>query len=120
MRKKSKLAEVIEYVRKGCSLYLACVKAHLTTREFYQYMAEDVQAREDFQLALADYADQCTDEIRSLTVGLKSGEIDTSTAKLLIETSKWLAQKACPEPFQVGGGDGADEGKTTEIVVKFV
>ena len=123
MRKadKVKLTAVFEYVRQGSSLYGACKKAGLTTREFYQKIGHDDEAREDFLLALSDYADQCTDDIKALAASLKTGDIDTSTAKLLIETNKWLALKACPEeksPMTMVEDDCSQ--KTAEIVVKFV
>lgn len=119
--KKNMAAEIVfDAVRGGCSLYAACVKAGISTKEFYEILAGDDEMKVAYQLALSDYADQCTDDIRSIAAGLKAGEIDNSTAKLLIETHKWLAQKACPEPF--GGMDGqAPDGEgLAEIVVKFV
>ncbi len=119
--KKNLAAEmVLEAVRGGCSLYAACVKACLSTKEFYEMLARDEDLKVAYQLALSDYADQCTDDIRAIAAGLKAGEIDNSTAKLLIETHKWLAQKACPEPC--GGMDEAATGGEgmAEIVVKFV
>ena len=120
MGRKFKLADVFAAIRIGCSLYGACVQAKMTTQEFYQLMGKDPDLREDFQLALSDYADQCTDDIRTLALNLKAGEIDTSTAKLLIETNKWLAQKACPDPFVGFNDDEQAENKTTEITVKFI
>ena len=40
---KGQLSSVFEYVRQGSSLYGACKKAGLTTREFYKNMEETVQ-----------------------------------------------------------------------------
>jgi len=117
MGRKNKLSIVFDFIRKGSSLYAACKKAGMTTREFYLLLARAPHLKEDFQLALADYADQCTDDIRDLAHLLQSGDIDNSTAKLLIETQKWLAQKACPETFS---GFNGDEAQPSEIVVKFV
>lgn len=114
---KIKLEEVFKSIRQGRSLYAACMKAGLPTGDFYQTLAKNPKAQEEFKLALADYADQCTDEIKNLAAALKAGEIDTSTAKLLIETSKWLALKASPEPFAAEVEEGND---LAEIVVKFV
>lgn len=114
---------VFEAVRDGNSLFAACRRAGISTRDFYAATAADEALREAYQLALADYADRCTDDIRKIVADLKAGEIDNSTAKLLIETEKWLAQKSCPEPvwdkIAGGGGDGEDGG-VAEIVVKFV
>lgn len=114
---------VFEAVRDGNSLFAACRRAGISTRDFYAATAADEVLREAYQLALADYADRCTDDIRKIVADLKAGEIDNSTAKLLIETEKWLAQKSCPEPvwdkIAGGGGDGEDGG-VAEIVVKFV
>ncbi len=112
---------VFAALREGCSLYAACQKAGLTTREFYDFTAADAALLRDYYLALADYADQCTDNIKAITKDLKAGEIDNSTAKLLIETEKWLAQKACPEPFGEKAGVKEDAGAApAEIVVRFV
>ncbi len=118
MGRKLRVFTVFEKIRQGDSLYAACLKAGMTTKEFYQAMAVDNSYREEYQLALADCADQCTDYIRKLIRDLQAGEIDTSTAKLLIETQKWLAQRANPEPYENLFADEVE--KTTEIVVKFV
>lgn len=118
MGRKLRVLAVFEKVREGDSLYAACLKAGMTTKEFYQILAKEADYREEYQLALADCADQCTDYIRKLIKDLQAGEIDTSTAKLLIETQKWLAQRTNPEPYE-NLFDDAEE-KTTEIVVKFV
>lgn len=120
MGRKSKIAPVFDSIRQGHSLYAACLQSGFSTREFYQILADTPSLKEDFQLALSDYADQCTDDIRALSLALRNGELDNSTAKLLIETNKWLAQKACPDDF--AGLERIDEeaAKTTEIVVKFV
>lgn len=119
--KKNMAAEVVfEAVREGCSLYASCVKAGISTKEFYEILAADEHLKTAYRLALSDYADQCTDDIRAIAAGLKAGEIDNSTAKLLIETRKWLAQKACPEPFVGINEQAADDDGVAEIVVKFV
>jgi len=118
--RKSKIMPVFDFIRKGHSLYASCQQAGLSTRDFYQVLSDNPSLKEDFQLALSDYADQCTDDIRALSSALRNGELDNSTAKLLIETNKWLAQKASPNDF--AGLERLDEeaAKTTEIVVKFV
>jgi truncated hemoglobin YjbI len=115
--KKEKFCAVFAALRRGNSLYAACLKNGLTTREFYEKMAGDKNIREEYSLALADYADQCCDDIRAITEALKSGETDTSTAKLLIETAKWLAQKVCPSEEDYPGSVAEEK---TEIVVKFI
>ena len=119
MGRKVRVFAVFEEIRKGDSLYAACLKSGMTTKEFYQTLAAYPDYKEDYWLALADYADHCTDYIQTLVRNLQAGEIDTSTAKLLIETQKWLAQKACPQPCDNLFAEEQGE-KTTEIVVKFV
>ncbi len=121
MKKKDCAAVVFAALREGCSLYAACTKAGITTKVFYGFLTEDGGLAAEYHLALADYADKCTDNIKAIAENLKAGEIDNSTAKLLIETEKWLAQKACPQPYAGGasGGDG-EEAETAEIVVRFV
>lgn len=122
LKKNLVMEKVLAGLREGNSLYAACVKAGISTRDFYAMLNEDAELRFSYQLALADYADQCTDEIKAITANLKAGEIDNSTAKLLIETSKWLAQKVCPEPFNGKAVEGAvdEDESAAEIVVKFV
>ena len=111
-------------LRNGLSLYAACRASGVDTRVFYQALADNPAAREAYRLALADYADRCTDAIRQIVAELRAGEIDNPTAKLLIETEKWLAQKACPEPIWTtlqNADDENDDGRNLkEIVVKFV
>lgn len=116
---KSKFLAILEALRKGKSLYAACCFNHVTTRDFYQLIHKNVELKDDYLLALSDYADQCTDDIRELASALQTGDIDTSSAKLLIETKKYLAQKACPTPY-INPDDITDTAETKEIVVKFV
>ena len=113
------LEKIFNKIREGCSLYGACRAYDMSTQEFYHLIALDDKLRESFLMALSDYADQCTDDIRALAENLKVGEIDNSTAKLLIETTKWLAQKACPEPLAAIDTEG-DGQKISEIEIKFV
>jgi len=116
-----KCTQVFERIREGNSLYAACVAADMTTKDFYETMSGDASIRRAYQLALSDYADRCTDDIRKIVKDLKAGEIDNSTAKLLIETEKWLAQKVCPEPLWSKEGQGSAEAmQAAEIVVRFV
>ena len=111
------LNKIFDKIRGGQSLYGACHACGVTTQEFYRFVALDNQVREEFMMALSDYADQCTDDIRALAESLKAGEIDNSTAKLLIETTKWLAQKACPES-PLAAEDGGED--VAEIEIRFV
>lgn len=122
MRKKKAAEAVFAALRAGSSLYAACEKAGLTTKAFYEFVAADSEEMREYYLALADYADMCMDNIKAITKDLKAGEIDNSTAKLLIETEKWLAQKACPQPFNEKATDKEEmnEAEPMEIVVKFV
>ena len=118
------LTAVFDALRKGASLFAACQKNGIGTKRFYELTAVNPAFSQGYKLALADYADSCTDNIRKIVAELKVGEIDNSTAKLLIETEKWLAQKACPEPIWTtlqNADDENDDGRNLkEIVVKFV
>lgn len=116
---KSKFSAILDALRKGKSLYAACCFNHVSTRDFYRFIRKEPALKDDFYLALSDYAGQCTDDIRELAMALKTGDIDTSSAKLLIETQKWLAQKACPNPY-MNPDEVDDNAEITEIVVKFV
>ena len=77
--------------------------------------------RERYLCSLADYADRCVDDIRKIVEELKEGKIDNSTAKLLIETMKWLVQKISNDVngVQEAVGD-SDVDCVREIMVKFV
>ena len=115
---------LLKNLRGGASLFSACRKAGVSTQEFYEALQHDEALFYAYRMALADYADTCTDDIRQIVADLKAGDLDNSTAKLLIETEKWLAQKACPEPLcnvitQPASQDD-DAAPLKEIVVKFV
>ena len=114
------LDKVFAALRNGKSLYAACAAAGTDTRAFYARLETDRAARDAYRLALADYADRCTDDIRQIVAELRAGDIDNPTAKLLIETEKWLAQKACPEPVGERILDGGDDEGVAEIEVQFV
>ena len=121
--RKKVLQELFAEIRKGKSLYASCLKVGISSSEFYEVLASDEKLYDEYLLALSDYADLCMDEIRRIVQSLKDGDIDNSSAKLLIETEKWLAQKASPEPFGMKLGGDSDEGREgscKEIVVKFV
>lgn len=120
MGKKKVPTEILAAIRSGCSLFSACQKAGVSTADFYQILMEDEKIRREYQLALSDYADQCTDEIKAIAAALKAGEIDNSTAKLLIETEKWLVQKFCTNTVWDVSAESGTDGGTAEIVVKFV
>jgi hypothetical protein len=111
---------LFEELRKGKSLYASCLKVGISSSEFYDILASDEKLYEEYLLALSDYADLCMDEIRRIVQSLKDGDIDNSSAKLLIETEKWLAQKASPEPFGGKINNDFEEGECREIVVKFI
>ena len=118
--KKKLLKDLFEELRKGKSLYASCLKVGISSSEFYDILASDEKLHEEYLLALSDYADLCMDEIRRIVQSLKDGDIDNSSAKLLIETEKWLAQKASPEPFGGKINNDFEEGECREIVVKFI
>ena len=125
MRRKKVLRKELEVVwaalREGCSLYAACVRAGMSTKIFYKKVAHDAVAMEDFRLALSDYADQCMDDIRKIVASLKAGEVDNSTAKLLIETQKWLALNSNFEKGdRLEDGEKKNENYFQEIMVKLV
>lgn len=118
-KNNSILNQVFSGIRKGKSLYVSCVETGISSSEFYDLICKNEDAKKQYCLALADYADQCTDTIREIAKNLRNGEIDNSTAKLLIETEKWLAQKANSEPFSFDKNNGGDD-EVTEIEVKFI
>ena len=114
------LTAVFDALRKGASLFAACQKNGIGTKRFYELTAVNPAFSQGYKLALADYADRCTDAIRQIVAELRAGEIDNPTAKLLIETEKWLAQKACPEAVQESFLEEEERDGVKEIVVHFV
>lgn len=121
VKRKKEVKDVLDKIRKGNSLYAACEAAGITTCGFYEEIANNEEVKRKYLLALSDYADCCTDEIKEIADELKDGVIDNSTAKLLIETKKWLAQKASSNQIVFGDENSKedDEGNR-EIEVKFV
>ena len=120
-KKRKKVLEVLDMVREGKSLYAGCETVQISTKEFYDEVAKDEKIKEMYLCAINDYADKCVDDIRVIVQELKNGEIDNSTAKLLIETMKWLVQKASNDVNGFGAENSGDEiDEVREIVVKFV
>ena len=120
--KKERLVnKVLDELRNGKSLYGSCFGVGIKTGEFYDFIAKNDQAKELYLLALTDYADKCVDDIRNIVNELKNGEIDNSTAKLLIETLKWLISKSNQDVNEVENNevDNTHE-DLREIVVKFI
>ena len=106
-------------IRKGKSLYAACQNANWTSAEFYKKIAKSPTDREEYFLALADYADACTDEIKAIVEDLKHGVIDNPTAKLLIDTEKWLVQRFDSDDFKTEHLTPAVS-EVAEIAVRFI
>ena len=121
IKKKKEVDEVLDKIRKGNSLYSACEAAGISTCGFYEEIASNEKFKKSYLRALSDYADCCTDDIREIADELKDGIIDNSTAKLLIETKKWLAQKACSNQLVINEENkNSEEDIEREIEVKFV
>ena len=113
--------EILANLREGKSLYTSCNEAGMSTKEFYDFFNKNDKFRDRYLLALTDYADKCVDDIRKIVEDLKNGKVDNATAKILIETKKWLINKANND---VGGicnneVNSIDE-VVKEIMVKFV
>ncbi len=120
-KKECLVNKVLDELRKGKSLYASCLSVGLKTSEFYDFIAKNEKAKEMYLLALTDYADKCVDDIRNIVDELKNGEIDNSTAKLLIETLKWLVSKSNQDVNEVGNDESVENDENLrEIVVKFV
>ena len=120
-KNETMLREVFDSLRNGCSLYQACEKVKISTGDFYEIIGKNENYKERYLCSLADYADRCVDDIRKIVEELKEGRIDNSTAKLLIETMKWLVSKAKNDVDMVLDENGEDdEGCLREIVVKFI
>ena len=106
-------------IRQGKSLYMACLDVNISTKEFYDALAKNDVFKEKYLLALSDYTDKCTDDIRQIVEELKKGEMDNSTAKILIETLKWLISKSNSDFNDLNGGDDSSR-EVKEIMVKFI
>ncbi len=120
-KKERMVNKVLEELRGGKSLYASCFEVGIRTGEFYDFIAKNDKAKEKYLFALTDYADKCVDDIRGIVDELKKGEIDNSTAKLLIDTLKWLVSKSNQDVNGVGSNDSeAGDEDFKEIVVKFV
>lgn len=118
-KKENAINQILDMIRIGKSLYMACLEVNLSTKEFYDVLAKNEIFKEKYLLALSDYADKCTDDIRQIVEELKKGEIDNSTAKLLIETMKWLISKSNSDLGEINlNDDNASDVK--EIMVKFI
>ena len=114
--------KIFQYLRNGKSLYGACENVGISTNEFYSFLAKNEKFRDNYLSSMADYADKCVDDIKGLVEELKKGEIDNSTAKLLIETTKWLVLKSQNDAESVlkGKMEELDDNNVREIMVKFI
>ena len=115
------MRKIFQSLREGKSLYQECNSVNISTGEFYNVLEKNEGFRERYLCSLADYADRCVDDIRKIVEELKEGKIDNSTAKLLIETMKWLVGKTQTDANNVCGEKDLDGGDgISEIVVKFI
>jgi Asp-tRNA(Asn)/Glu-tRNA(Gln) amidotransferase B subunit len=120
-RDEMMLEKIFQDLRGGKSLFSACEKVNISTKDFYAIIEKKSVFREKFLCSLSDYADRCVDDIRDIVGQLKAGEIDNSTAKLLIETMKWMVNKVQSDIVEVEKGEEiGDEDGIKEIVVKFI
>lgn len=99
MRKKQEkkiedcLDGILNDIRNGNSIVKACKDRGFGTQTFYDYLKEHPELEENYARAREDRGDCCIDKIVELMKELKEGKIDSQSARVLIDTHKWIAAK---------------------------
>ena len=91
--------EIILDIAKGHSLVKACESREVSTRSFYDYIESNEEIKQEYVRAREDRGDTCLDKIEDYQKKLEQGLIDSSTARVLIETEKWKAAKFYPKMY---------------------
>lgn len=84
---------ILNDIRNGNSIVKACKDRGFGTQTFYDYLKENPDLEENYARAREDRGDCCIDKIVELMKDLKTGKIDSQTARVLIDTEKWIAAK---------------------------
>lgn len=91
--------DMLEEISGGKSLSVVCKERGIKRDVFYKYKDETEERKDKYTRACEQRGDSYADKIDEIEEKLLNGEIDSSTAKVLIDSQKWKACKFYPKMF---------------------
>lgn len=102
--KRIKVADEVYFA--ACDLYAngeslknACKANGISRIAFYERTKKNSELLNQYTRAREYAGDACLDKIHDFEEMLKAGQIDSSSANVLIQTEKWKAQKYYPKMY---------------------
>ena len=86
-------------IADGLSMRKACIKNDVSRNAFCERIRKDDVLHDHYMRAREFAGDACLDKIDEFEEMLKTGQIDSSSANVLIQTEKWKAQKYYPKMY---------------------
>lgn len=91
--------QILADIADGLSMRKACEKNGVAKQSFQAKLRRDEDFAAHYTCARQDAGDSCLDKIDEFEEMLKAGQIDSSSANVLIQTEKWKAQKYYPKMY---------------------
>ena len=91
--------QICDDVQNGLSLVNACRKNNLSRSAFYEKLNCDENLANKYARARERSTDSMLDEFDALMKKLEAGEIDSSTARVLLDALKWKLSKFYPKMY---------------------
>ena len=91
--------QILADIADGYSMRKACEKNSVAKQSFQAKLKRDEAFAAQYACARQDAGDSCLDKIDEIEEMLKNGQIDSSTANVLINTEKWKASKFYPKMY---------------------
>lgn len=91
--------EILKLVSDGTSLKRACEQVGISRDTFNEHVKKNKDLSDRYACAREERGSSYADKIDDIEQKLLSGEVDSSTARVLIDSLKWKASKFNPQKF---------------------
>lgn len=106
--------EVCDFVAGGASLNTVALRADMpTVRTVLKWLRERPEFAESFGIAMRERGHSVIESMMEVVKKVESGDIDPYSAKVILDSYKWLAAKFLPENY----GNKVED-STTSITVQ--
>lgn len=105
--------DILKLVADGSSLTKALNSVNVNIRDFFEVIDNDENLANEYARAREQRGESCIGRITDYEEDLKNKKIDPATARVLIDTEKWLACKMYPKMYgekqavEVTGANGS-------------
>ena len=92
-------SDILEDIASGLSILKACRERGISKQTFFDYIDADQEKKDQYMRAREQRGEECISRIAEYEEDLKAKKIDSATARVLIDTEKWLACKFYPKMY---------------------